>query len=159
MFGTEFYEIRPNLYWTGRTNVWEHEGVRFCALGGAASIDKADRTPGFDWFEGEYTTERQANALIDQVGSREIDIMLTHDAPQGIESKMMLLGHGPSTHNRNVISYAVEAIRPRRLFHGHYHRHLRYVHGVTECFGLSWDGVPVNKQVRVLSLDKVKRRR
>jgi Icc-related predicted phosphoesterase len=157
MFGTEFFEIRPNLYWTGRTNTWVHEEVRFAALGGAASIDEDDRVEGVSWWAEEITTKEDVQELVDKIGGRYVDIMLTHDAPTAVEEAYgkRLMFHEKSKNNRYLINDALTVIEPARLFHGHYHYKMHYKYGDTDCTGLSWDGAGI-QAVRVISLDKAK---
>jgi hypothetical protein len=155
LFDTEFVKIRENVLWTGRENVWVHDGVTFAALGGAASIDKAFRTPGYDWFNDEQTMPWEADRLIDRVDGKPVDIMLSHDAPNSIADRLSLMPHKESAANREVIGYAVSTIKPEWFIHGHYHRRVDHEFGGVKCVGLSWDGDTVQNNMMLISLDQV----
>ncbi|MCL2393849.1 MAG: metallophosphoesterase [Acidimicrobiaceae bacterium] len=112
------------LDWATRGARWEWCGVRFGALGGAYSIDKMWREPGVTWWE----TERITDAQRDLLGAEPLDVLLTHDAPQGVGWPEVDVG-GPkvdpaSRANREQVERARRATRPSVLLHGHYH--LRY---------------------------------
>jgi hypothetical protein len=96
------------------------------ALGGAYSIDKPqrlyeedkDNVPGTLWWDTEMITDEQVakakNAL-------NVDVMLTHDSPKGIEI-LGIKGEFNSDLNREKVWNVVKTLRPEILFHGHYHR-------------------------------------
>lgn len=112
------------LDWATRGARWEWCGVRFGALGGAYSIDRMWREPGVTWWE----TERITDAQRDRLGRGPLDVLLTHDAPEGVgwpEVDTGGLKDDPSSRaNRAQVEKARRATRPAILLHGHYH--LRY---------------------------------
>lgn len=104
---------------------WEWRGTRFGALGGAFSVDRRERVEGESWWTGEVTTRSD----LERLGDRLLDVLVTHDAPDGSPLK------GPSLppvdqvladEVRSLIRSAVEATSPRLLLHGHWHH--RYSH-------------------------------
>lgn len=135
--------------------IWEWDGVRFCAFGGAYSIDKYERlkweakahSPGLYWWPQEKITEAE---LIRFEGSnpKPVDIFLSHDCPYGVDIPCLRAqvkdDFPESTHNRKMLAAAVDLVMPKTLLHGHYHE--AYV-GVYEgprsdcdVFGLDCDG-------------------
>lgn len=112
------------LDWATRGARWEWCGVRFGALGGAYSIDRMWREPGVTWWETETITDAERDLL----GAEALDVLLTHDAPQGVGWAEVDTS-GPkvdpaSRANREQVERARRATRPAILLHGHYH--LRY---------------------------------
>lgn len=115
-----------------RGTVWEREGVRFLALGGAPSIDYPDRVEGRNWWRAEMIRDSD---LLRLRGLGKIDVMLTHDAPddgtqavQDIIDGKNEFGFGWSNaglkyaaRGRWKMNKAVEMVQPKMFVHGHMH--------------------------------------
>ena len=118
-----FGMISDRLLYAPRGHRWELDGVRFGALGGAYSIDRAFLTDGRDWFAGEEVTPGDVDAL----GTDALDVLITHDVPAGIDLD-------PGTVNlpeaierecyivRSLLRDAVRATEPKLVFSGHWHQ-------------------------------------
>jgi predicted phosphodiesterase len=70
-------EIRDGLYYVPRGTVLEIEGVRIGCMGGGASIDKAYRRVGVDWFPDEVVTTEQVDQFI-RANPSGVDVLVTH---------------------------------------------------------------------------------
>jgi predicted phosphodiesterase len=129
--------IRPRIRWTGRTNVWEQQGVRFGAFGGAYSIDRYARTAGTSWWPQEFPRDSDLTSLEAQVDNEPVAVLLTHDAPTSLPT-----WHGfmkddlASDQSRRYMDEAYNIANPALWFHGHYHRKLHYKHFGAEVYGL-----------------------
>lgn len=127
------YKIRPNIVYQSRGSTLEVDGVKLVFCGGATSIDKHGRTPGFSWWPEEVLTYTDIHNTI--ANGADCDILVTHDAPLGnYHMNNVLKEQNASTSNyrmhelfqesyahRKMIYGIVDAIRPRYLVHGHYH--------------------------------------
>ena len=107
---------------------WDWRGVRFGALGGAFSVDRRERVQGESWWPAEVTTD----ADVERLGDGPLDVLVTHDAPEG--TPLRGLGLPPvdqvlADEVRARIRSAVESTGPRLLLHGHWHH--RYSHELT----------------------------
>ena len=131
----------------GLTWVWN--GVRFGALGGAFSVDRAARMVDVSYWSGEVVTPRDVSTLT-QAGP--IDVLVTHDVPTGAVLNL------PATRpewwdienaekHRLLLRKAVDAVRPSWVVAGH--MHLRQTTG----FWIHDDSTP--QQVRVDVLNRV----
>lgn len=111
--------IRPHIRWRTRGSRWQWAGVRFGALGGAVSVDRGSRIPGVSWWPGERPTE----ADLERLGPAPLDVLVTHDAPAGIDPDIPGLSHRTPTSQdvRELLRRAVLATGPRILVHGHHH--------------------------------------
>lgn len=113
--------IGPNLDWADRGSGWVWSGVRFGALGGAVSIDRAGRVEGVSWWATEAITYFEA----DRLASRgRLDVLLTHESPAHARTPMARFASEASDHAegcRRMIQGAVETSAPRLLLHGHHH--------------------------------------
>lgn len=117
----------PAVHYIPRGSRWEWDGVKFLALGGAYSIDKNHRTPGLSWWAGETITDADVERAI--AGGEEVDVMLSHDCPFGahpfldIDPVDRQKDRWPESRaNRERLRMVCDVVRPKELFHGHYHK-------------------------------------
>lgn len=99
-----------------------------CAVGGAVSVDKAQRTFGRSWWPQEEITDAQQARI---VAAGPTDILFTHDAPMGVATPKLpradfLRWVGPtvatqSDHHQLRITRIADALTPQLLIHGHFH--------------------------------------
>lgn len=111
-----------------RGHRWTVDGVSFVSLGGAASIDYETRTEGINWWREEAITYGD---VMRTTSGGYADIMIAHDAPNGVSalswtSKADTKKHSPealmySAESRYMMTHAVDGVRPKVFFHGHYH--------------------------------------
>lgn len=125
--------------------------VDVVALGGARSIDRRQRTPGLDWFLAEAVDEAD---LARVAAGGPAQVLLTHDAPSGYaipglspvwELPVPWQTEQPGCEeHRERIREAMEAVRPRLVVHGHYHRRYQLTldepWGPVQVEGLDCDG-------------------
>lgn len=103
----------------------------FLSFGGAASLDRHDRTENRDWWPSEMTSKAEVDA-VGAVGPA--DIMLTHEAIDGATSATdgIAAGKNPfgwpadrleaSAESRKLTTALWNQVHPRVLFHGHLHQ-------------------------------------
>jgi hypothetical protein len=135
---TEPQQMMANLWYLPRGSTWTWDGCRFMALGGAYSIDKEYRTEGRSWWRQELLTQRQVYAAMER---GPVDVLLTHDAPEGVCPIVTPLykGDDESKGNRLAVTVVMEAVKPRLLVHGHYHHRYSAKIGQTQVEGLDRD--------------------
>lgn len=80
----EIREVWTNVHFVPRGTVLEIEGHKIGFLGGASSVDKAWRQPGYDWFSSEIIRESEIK-LFDAIDS--LDVLVTHTWPQSMVSE------------------------------------------------------------------------
>ena len=148
-YPTEPVSVRSGLLdWATRGSRWEWAGVRFGALGGAVSIDKRMRTPGWSWWATEMIWPED----VERLGTGALDVLCTHEAPEGVGQPgvdfvqlpiRLLQEEADSRACRRLVEQARQATRPALLLHGHHH--MRYRKGmdgagvVTTVEGLGCD--------------------
>jgi hypothetical protein len=130
-------------------------GFRFMAggrqvgvLGGAFSVDRDSRREGMTvWADLEEPTQED----VDRLGDDPLDILLTHEAPTGVQlrSQLRLPDDVVARANlsRDLVRQAMERTRPALLAHGHHHQRLtteliRAEGGVTRVESLAADDMP-----------------
>jgi predicted phosphodiesterase len=138
-----FWQIDEHVFYVPRATRWEWSGVKFLALGGAHSIDKNWRlTQG---PIGQYWWPQETIKTIDTYNclGPEVDVMFTHDMPEGTELGIRLYKlDREDENNRFAVRQVADAVKPKLLFHGHYH------HGNESLLQIN-----DNPPIKVLSLD------
>jgi len=95
-------------------------GITLGFLGGAFSVDWRYRTHGIDWWAQESTDESD----VERLGAQRLDVLVTHDAPAGLNLANWVLPAEDQVRAdavRSLIASAMEATRPKIVFHGHWH--------------------------------------
>jgi len=141
-----FLICRPRVRYAPRGHRWSWGGVRFMAFGGAYSVDKMLRlewehrerkrrmervvkygstvnpdTSGMHWFPEEQATEQDVQRIL-AADSSPIDVLLTHDKPNGATPPGWTYNQPDECYpNQERIQRLAEALRPKLLVHGHLH--------------------------------------
>lgn len=131
-----FIEVYHNIYYAPTGFRWEWDGVKFLSVGGAYSIDRNHRVKFISWFPQEIITEEDIDKIlvIESDFTHSVDIILSHDAPAGVDMAMEFacrfgdmkafdLDSGTET-NMQRLRWACDWWKPSHLYHGHWH--LRY---------------------------------
>jgi Icc-related predicted phosphoesterase len=148
--------VRPHIRHLPRGYRWEWAGLTFLALGGATSLDRPMRRPYKSWWPEEELTAADIKLA---VAGGPVDVMLTHDAPSGVEipginaetDKMWPWQElARANENRARLGRVVDELTPHRLLHGHFHIAYDARRGITAVSGLGTDGAYDN--VRTLNL-------
>jgi Icc-related predicted phosphoesterase len=160
----------PHVVHIPRGSRWSWRKVRFAALGGATSLDRLQRTPGKSWWMEESVNDNDLAVL---AAGGNCDVLLTHDCPTGVNIPgVKHRDYGAAVHSgwplgeleiawdhRDRLLEAVRSVKPRHLWHGHFHvRHSQVValHDAapTRVEGLSWDGDALSTRVLVAQLSQ-----
>ena len=154
-------QLTDHLWHLPRGHRWTWSGRRFLALGGAVSVDKAMRTPGYSWWPGEAITFADAERA--STGG-PVDVLVAHDCPAGV----IIPGLAESAHrwpadairaadrHRELLRAVVDEVRPASIWHGHYH--LRYDwagdlgYGPVQVHGMDCDGEPFDRNMQIIDL-------
>jgi len=166
---TGLRQISQWLHHIPRGASWAWQGVKFRALGGATSVDKAHRIPGVSWWPQEHVTDADLEATT----TRGVcDVLLTHDCPAGVDipgikhrdyvaAAMSGWPIGALEHawdHRDRLAEVIPALKPTHVWHGHFH--VRYsaatsLHdqGLTRVEGLGDDGQGPSGNLMVATLD------
>ena len=94
----------------------------------AASIDRASRISGVNWFSEERINGSDISAV---AAGGHADILITHDAPAGWQIPG-IMSEGPlptswyleipsCAEHRERVREVIELVTPSTLIHGHYH--------------------------------------
>ncbi len=155
LFGGLAYKIREHVYYLKRGEVFEIEGKRFLAFGGANSHDRfgskvnsfawgggCDYTPprkeGIDWWPEEIPSKEDfENACLnlDRVGWR-VDYVITHTCPKSVRKHFLKAAERVADPTEDMLERLYERIEFREWHFGHFH-----VDASFERFHCHWDKV------------------
>ena len=116
-----FVTIGDRCRYAPRGHRWRWGQVHFGALGGAFSMDHRYRVEGVSWWPNEILTD----ADVERLGEAPLDVLLSHDAPEGAPIRNFELQPGDEmlcSQVRERILQAVKATQPELVLHGHWHR-------------------------------------
>lgn len=158
-----FRVLRERVFHIPRGHVFDIDGITFMGIGGAVSIDRRYRVFNKSWFVEEELTEDDVATAITNGTVRPVDVILSHDAPFGVDIPLDNGIHVPdhefqlSNANRNLLSRIVDAVQPALLFHGHYHVNYRdYRHASqTHVIGLDRDTSYVHNNMVVSDTNRL----
>lgn len=135
-------EVWPDLFYIPRGTVLTLEGKRIAFMGGAASIDKARRTPGMDWFAEELINRNDVDKLIwnlskngNPMDLEKVDLLITHTPPAdcieaNFDAKEAADRFGVPESWKDPSSFEIEAIANRLgnppIICGHMHRNVKW---------------------------------
>ena len=115
--------IRSNIRVLPRAGRTIIEGLVIGGLGGAFSVDFEYRVEGKDWWPNEEPTRQEAEHLI---AGGPVDILVTHDAPEGVPLKgdFQLSAELTEKANRTrgLLREVVDELAVPHLFCGHWHQ-------------------------------------
>lgn len=164
--------LRERVWHLPRGFWWEFSGVRFLALGGAHSVDRQYRRRDVDWFAEEHLSIADLHRASQ---AREVDVIVSHDAPNDVEipgiTSIVDYSTAPpfppedlvqSELHRSLVGQVVDELSPRYLVHGHYH--IRYggfrqsIRGfATRVEGLDCDGSSFHDNILVTDISDIQR--
>jgi len=118
-------ELAPNIFYMSRGSVMTlPDGRNVLFFGGADSIDKEDRTLGFDWFPEEIPSYRDL-AAIDKLDMK-IDIVISHTCPEDFtEMDQWKWKDKVTDPTRKLLSVILDRFKPDLWYFGHWHDFLQ----------------------------------
>lgn len=130
--GVSWNPMFPRIFVLDRGFRWQWNNLTFLSLGGANSACRALRQENRTWWAAEQISWDDVRAS--QKGGR-VDVMFSHDAPMGVDlSSTYRAGSAfPASEvaymneSREMLRAVTDVVKPRYLFHGHYHKWVRTV--------------------------------
>lgn len=140
---------------------WRWGTLRFCGLGGAHSVDGIwRRQGGLMWQKEERITEEQATMV---KGGGWCDVLFAHDCPAGVPIPHLHPEDFPqieilrAEEHRQLLREVVDAVRPRAIWHGHYHiryeQPINFGYGPVKVTGLADNGSSIGDNLQIVDLE------
>lgn len=148
--------ISSRIFHIPRGLRWGWDGKTWMGLGGAVSVDRRRRVKFIDWFPQEVISDEELDYAL---RPGKVDVMLTHDVPQGVPTIAMKFG-GPSHWPAELIDLSrehaaklwrvMQAKRPAQWFHGHFHIKYTNLHEGTLFHGLDCDSTSLSDNLTLV---------
>jgi hypothetical protein len=116
--------VTERIWHLPRAYRWQWGESTWMAHGGAVSVDRDLRKRGKDWWPEEVLSDEDVQRAIT---GGPADVMLCHDVPAGVPIDKAGLDGRPleavvdSLEHRRLLRWVVDEVRPRHLWHGHFH--------------------------------------
>lgn len=132
-----------NVFHMIRGEVYEIDGKKFFAFGGAASHDKEWRTEGIDWWPEEEASEADFDNAMKNLAKHDfcVDYVITHTMPMDAIDERMYERTPDKTsdflsvfYNNNNGKNGKGGIDFKQWFCGHFHRDGIIAPGITICY-------------------------
>ena len=129
-------QIRSNIFMLKRGELYEIEGKKIFAMGGAYSTDRWMRIPYQSWWPQELPDNEEYHHAIDTLeqAGKIVDIVITHTAPQTI---IRMLGHVPDPHDLELtgfLEWMMHEVHFRKWYFGHWHTDQEVTLKMTACW-------------------------
>lgn len=130
-------EVLPGLRYLGNGDVVDLGAIRVAGVGGCYAARIYDLPAAR--LEGGQRAHFTRNELERLRGVRDVDVLLLHDAPAGIE-----IVHSRRSYVTDAagLRELVAEMRPRLCFFGHHHARVRTEVSGVPCIGLNYIGRP-----------------
>ena len=114
--------IRPSVIHLMRGYVFDLEGMKIFAMGGARSYDRMFRTEGRTWWPEEMPSEEEIRRARQNlaINDNQVDIMITHDAPQSI-ARMIDFAKSEDDELMPFFDELRNTVGYRHWYFGHFH--------------------------------------
>lgn len=148
---SEITELHPGIFFIPNCVKFTFGNYSFCAVGGAVSIDILQRQRMIDFWDNERISQEDVR----NSESMNVDVVLSHDCPISVDIDYYLgyKREPKTTSNRRMLQAAVDNLKPKFLFHGHYHSRIKGkgLHGGGEflSLGLASNKTGINDQIFV----------
>lgn len=111
--------ISPNLFYIRRGSVLKVGNSVVGFLGGAESIDRADRIEGLNWFSEEWIRYKDTKQLEWNLSKFDkLDVLVAHAAPARTVVKML---HREPLSSAKILDEVIKYLHPRLVICGHIH--------------------------------------
>ena len=129
-FGGIVGKVSDNIYHLRRGEIYEIEGKKILAFGGATSIDKAYRTDGVSWWAEEVPNYADTDNCYRSMEkhNHQVDFIIAHTCPQALAP--VIAGRRGSTvfddPTQRMLDHITSGCRFSHFFCGHWHEDVSF---------------------------------
>lgn len=130
--GGKVHCIKDSVYHLMRGQVFEIDGRKFFAMGGANSHDKERRIEGESWWAEELPSEEERAEAIANLTKHnwKVDYVITHEAPTHIADYLICEKRDYTRGLDEYMNWLEDEIAMKldfkQWYHGHYHIDMEY---------------------------------
>lgn len=149
----QYYEIENGnrIYFLKRGAIYEVNGQKILAIGGAHSIDKNNRTPGKSWWPQEDITPAEIDNCLDEIDAHnyEVDFVLTHTCPDTYvtefvpDTMLFALGGKKNDFTAKFLEEIDNRVKYKEWHFGHFHWDKIHIDENGDYFRCHYEGSPV----------------
>ena len=119
--------IEDSIIHLKRGQVFNLDNKKIFTFGGARSIDKHSRTPGYDWWDQEMPNSRQEQEGLDNLAlhGNSVDYVITHDCSGKTLDDLVkygLLMNKQETRLSHFLDEVEEAVDYKHWYFAHHHK-------------------------------------
>lgn len=114
--------IRPSVIHLLRGYVFDLEGMKLFAMGGARSSDRMFRKEGVTWWQEEMPDAEEIRRARQNlaINDNQVDLMITHDAPQSL-ARMIDFAKSEDDELMPFFDELRNTVGYRHWYFGHFH--------------------------------------
>lgn len=123
IYGGRAHQIRPNLFHLMRGEVYNIDGKKFFAMGGARSTDRQYRIPYVSWWPNEMPDSVEIDNAIENLNKNnwEVDYIITHCTDSRLLNKIDNSFEADGlTKFLDFVKYD-KKLKYKKHYFGHYH--------------------------------------
>lgn len=126
-FGGYVGKISDSIYHLRRGEIYTINGKKYFVMGGAYSVDKANRTEGSTWWREEQANNREFYYGLDNLvaNGNKVDYILGHTAPLSIVSNYFNL-YGKYDSTTQYFDSVIESVEFEKFYCGHWHEDIEH---------------------------------
>lgn len=121
--GGKVHIIEPGIIHLMRGQVFNINGIKIFAFGGAFSVDRAWRQLGFTWFEEELPSEEEYKEAWDNLEASDfkVDYIVTHTGPYEVIAELGYECHDEALEQVRFFQRIADNVEFEEWFFGHFH--------------------------------------
>lgn len=122
--GGKIHRINDSIIHLKRGQVFEIDGLKVFTMGGACSIDKANRIPYISWWPEEEPSNEELEEGISNLEKHnwKVDIVVTHTVSEKVLNKLLDKGMNKYPESLNKYFAMLENnLQYKKWFFGHFH--------------------------------------
>lgn len=121
--GGRAHKIRNNVFHLLRGEIYEIEGKKFFAMGGAYSIDKQMRQKDISWWEQEVPTYEEIQYARNNLEehNNKVDYIISHTAPSRVITQMGYSLNADDVGLTDFFDEVMQTVSFKKWFFGHFH--------------------------------------
>jgi hypothetical protein len=122
-FNSKVNMLGRNIFWLRRGHVYEIEGNKILAIGGAMSIDKNARVPFVSWWPEEEISRTEIHeCILNLEKDKKFDYIITHTCPQTVIVNELKF-HEKIDQNSKFFDFIKDEmnIEFKKWYFGHFH--------------------------------------
>jgi len=124
-WGGDVGRVGEKIWHLKRGEIYNIEGIRILAMGGASSTDRSSRIQGMDWWPEEIPSHAEVSHCIDNIidHDNDVDYVITHTCPMEVADWLSgNFGWGkaedPTT---KMLSHIASIVSFKQWLFGHWH--------------------------------------